>query len=75
MHAAAPYPEVSSVAGGGDLFCSGRDAAVSDGASKIVGSISGIVGARKASMARQSPGMDLPALSGAASRTCAFKPI
>jgi hypothetical protein len=46
-------------------LCLGRDAAVIDEASKIDGSISGIVGARKASMARQRPGMDLPALSGA----------
>jgi hypothetical protein len=43
----------------------GSDAAVIDGASKIDGSISGIVGAQKASMAKQRPGMDLPALSGA----------
>jgi hypothetical protein len=56
-------------------LCSGLDGAATDGATKIDGCISGIVGGRKVSMARQSPGTVLRALSGAASRTCAFKPI
>ncbi len=49
--------------------------AVTDGATKTNGCISGIAGGRKVSMARQSRGTVLGALSGAASRTCAFKPI